>query len=82
MKNKIVTLISVEGCHLCDSARNVINAVRKSVSVDFREVKIDEQHSWYPRYSEKVPVVIVNNKEIACWRVSASQLLDSLADEY
>jgi len=78
LRNKIVTLVSIEGCNSCNAARNVINAVRRSVSVDFREVVIHEQHTWYQRYKEKVPVVLINNKEVAYWRVSVSQLLDSL----
>ena len=80
LKNKIVTLVSKDGCSLCDAARNVIVAVRRSVPVDFREIVIDEQHAWFAKYGDKLPVVLVNNKEIAYWRISASQLLDSLND--
>jgi hypothetical protein len=74
-----VTIISKEGCHLCDEATSVITGVL----ADFPEVTLeqrvlDEKPEWSLEYADKIPVVLLNGAPHAYWRVKPDRLVDSL----
>ncbi|AVG23292.1 thioredoxin [Pontimonas salivibrio] len=70
-----ITLIGKPGCHLCDDARAVIAEVADdALDVEFDEVSLDDNPLWSELYGELIPVVLVNGKELAHWRVDKKEL--------
>jgi glutaredoxin len=58
-----VTLVHASGCHLCESARRVLAAVRADVPFELEEVDITGDEKLESRYRERIPVVLVNGEE-------------------
>ena len=58
-----VTLVHASGCHLCESARRVLERVRSEVPFEIEEVDITGDEELESRYRERIPVVLVNREE-------------------
>jgi glutaredoxin len=58
-----VTLVHASGCHLCESARRVLESVRAEVPFELEEVDITGDAELEGRYRERIPVVLVNGEE-------------------
>lgn len=71
-----VTLLSRPGCHLCDEARTVVTAVVGASG--FREVDVDTDAALAARFSEEVPVVLVDGQQISYWTITAERLRGAL----
>lgn len=73
-----LTLLSKPGCHLCDDARSAIETVREQLSPHIAtrldEVNILDDDELARRYAEDIPVVLVNGRQHAIWRVDAGRL--------
>ena len=66
-------------CGLCDSAREVILAVRAATSFDFEEVFVDGDAALEEEYGLRVPVVLVNGVERFEIEVPPEDLLSLIA---
>jgi hypothetical protein len=74
-----VRLIGKPGCHLCDEAGLVIQGVVENFSnVVVEHRNLDEKTEWESEYSEKIPVIHIDDQEFAYWRVDASALAEAL----
>lgn len=60
---RTVTLVSASGCHLCESALNVIERVRAEVQFELETVDITGDAELERRYRERIPVVLVDGEE-------------------
>jgi glutaredoxin len=60
---KRVTLYAAAGCHLCESARRVLEQARADVSFELEEVDIAADPKLERRYRERIPVVAVDGVE-------------------
>ncbi len=71
-----VTLISRDGCHLCEEAESVLDRILPGqwVRVDVQS-SIDLERD----YGDRVPVVLLDGAEHGYWRVEESRLLSDLA---
>lgn len=58
-----VELYSAEGCHLCESARAVIDAVRVEIPFALSVVDITGDPELEDRFRERIPVVRVDGEE-------------------
>ncbi len=56
-------LYGAEGCHLCESARRVLERVRADVPFDLEEVDITGDPDLERRYRERIPVVEIDGEE-------------------
>lgn len=77
-----LTLIGKPDCHLCDVAREIVDAVvaglpEDAVVVDERSILDDP--ALYAQWWEKIPVVLIDGTLHAHWRVSADRLRDALS---
>jgi glutaredoxin len=70
----LVTLVHAEGCHLCESARRVIQGVRAEVSFELQEVDIAGDDELERRYRERIPVVLVDGEEAFTYFVTPEGL--------
>ena len=73
-------MYSRPGCGLCDSAREVIRAERMRTPFDYREVDISGDDTLELEYGIRIPVVLVNGRELFEIRVDARRLAQAVAD--
>lgn len=73
-----VTLYSRTGCHLCDEARAVIEAVCAELGEQYVEVDIDADADLRDRFTEEVPVTFVDGHQHDFWRVDPVRLRTAL----
>ena len=73
-----VTLIGKPGCHLCDEARTVVVAVCAERGVPWRELSILDDDELAAQHWERIPVVLVDEREVAFWHITADQLRSAL----
>ncbi len=73
-----VTLYSRPGCPLCDDARAVIERVCAELGESFDEVDIDADEALRSRYSDEVPVTLVDGRQHDFWRVDETRLRTAL----
>lgn len=74
-----VTLVGRAGCHLCVVAREVIERVCGELGVGWEEVDVDTDPALLARWSEEVPVTLVDGRQHDFWRVDESRLRAALA---
>jgi glutaredoxin len=73
-----ITLLSRRGCHLCDEAREVIERVAADVGADFDERDVDSSPEDLARYSDMVPVTLIDGVQHDFWHVSEERLRAAL----
>lgn len=75
-----LTIIGKADCHLCDVAREVVDAVIADLPddtadrIEVTEVSINDDPALYELWWEKIPVVLVDGELHAHWRVSPDRL--------
>ena len=74
-----LTLLTKPGCHLCDDARAVVETVRteltgRRIETDLAEVNILNDPELARLHAEDIPVLLVNGRRHAIWRVDAARL--------
>jgi glutaredoxin len=75
----VVTLYARPGCHLCDEARETIDALRRGpAAFELREIDIDQDDELHARYLERIPVVEVDGEVISELVLDRGRLLASL----
>jgi hypothetical protein len=74
-----VVLVGRPGCHLCDSAREVIARVCAETGDSFEERSILEDPDLADQYWEQIPVTLVDGVQHDFWRVDEARLREALA---
>jgi glutaredoxin len=69
-----VTLYSKPGCHLCDDAKAVIDRVRTHHAFELVVKDIRNDARDFAEYQHAIPVIAVNDHEIARYRLTEDQL--------
>lgn len=76
-----LTLIGKPGCHLCDDAQAVIDDVlsefNQQISVEHKNILEDE--ALFARYSEEIPVLLINGSVHNYWRIDPLRLREALS---
>lgn len=86
MKSDIdLTLITRQGCHLCEVASNDLAGViaqfselHPDIQYSVEVVDVDSDTTLYEKYSEEVPVLLLNGNQIAFWRIEQQRVLEKL----
>ena len=73
-----LTLCTKPQCSLCDVVRDVIEEARKQFSFELELRNILNDPEDYERYRHDIPVVLLDNREIARHRSTLPQLLAAL----
>ena len=80
-----LTLIGKPGCHLCDDARVVVQAVVAEVEaadaaprIAFDERSILDDAALAERYAEEIPVVLIDGEVHDYWRIDPVRLKTAL----
>ncbi|MFL5842786.1 MAG: glutaredoxin family protein [Thermoleophilaceae bacterium] len=74
-----VTLYGKPGCHLCEEAKEVVDAVRAEHPFELEEVDITRDPELESRYRERIPVVAIDGQEALELVVERSELEERLA---
>jgi thiol-disulfide isomerase/thioredoxin len=69
-----LTLYSRPGCHLCDEMKAVVERVARSVPLTIEVVDITTDPVLEARYSLEIPVLLIEGKRAAKYRVSEDEL--------
>ncbi|MFZ4065014.1 MAG: glutaredoxin family protein [Rhodoluna sp.] len=86
-----LTLIGKSGCHLCDEARVTVNAVvgafraeytgvARHIQVNLVEHDILVDEELWNKYSEEVPVLLINGNIHNYWRIDPVRLRGALEE--
>ena len=82
-----LTLIGKPGCHLCEDAEAAIDrvlatflAANPSVSVSIAQQNILDDSELAARYSEEIPVLLINGKVHNYWRIDEERFIGTLND--
>ena len=73
-----LTIYSKPGCHLCDEMKSLVHRVisrqtgDEAVSVD--EIDISSDRTLLDRYGLEIPVLLIDGKKVAKYRVSEEEL--------
>jgi glutaredoxin len=80
-----LTLISKPGCHLCDEAREAIDGVlfefrqaNAAAQVNLEELNILEDEALALKYSEEIPVLLIDGNMHNYWRIDEERLMRAL----
>ena len=75
-----LTLIGKPGCHLCDDAQSVIDTVLAEFedSIVLEKKNILDDDALFARYSEEIPVLLINGRVHNYWRIDPVRLRDEL----
>jgi thiol-disulfide isomerase/thioredoxin len=73
-----LTLYSKPGCHLCDDMKQVIEAVAARVPLTLDVVDISTDPALVDRYGLEIPVLTIEGKKAAKYRVTERELEEKL----
>jgi glutaredoxin len=74
-----VTLLSRTGCHLCETAEQLLRRLSAELGFAYREVDVDASQVLRDEYSDRVPVILVDGKEHGYWRVEEARFRKAVA---
>jgi hypothetical protein len=80
-----LTLVGKPGCHLCDDAREVVQAVMSEITatdasrrVELDELSILDDEALRARYAEEIPVLLLDGEVHDYWRIDPVRLKTAL----
>jgi hypothetical protein len=71
----VIILYTKPGCHLCEPVAKTIAAAADAREFDFVRRNILDDPADFERYKHAIPVVTVNGREIARYRLALKDLL-------
>jgi len=81
-----IALIRKDGCYLCGVARGVIGQELADLpeseadDIELVEASIEDDPELYAQWWEKIPVVLIDGRLHAHWRVAPDRLRAALAE--
>jgi glutaredoxin len=73
-----ITIYSRPDCHLCDLAKDVVERCRKKVDFTLEVIDISQDPALFERYRDDIPVILLDDREIARHFVRERKLLELL----
>ena len=74
-----VEVYSRQDCHLCNEALAVVSQVCDEAGEGFQVIDIDARPELRAKYSDDVPVVLVDGEVVGFWRIRPELLRVALA---
>ena len=73
-----LTIYSKPGCHLCDEMKSLVHRIIAEHSNDrtiaLEEIDISSDSALLDRYGLEIPVLLIDGKKVAKYRVSETEL--------
>ena len=76
----VLTIYSRPGCHLCDEMKAVVQRAARSAPMTVEEIDISLDTELDERYGLEIPVLMVNGKKAAKYRVTEEELVRILRE--
>ena len=73
-----VLVLVRDGCHLCEEAVAIIDAVCAETGTEYALRDVDADPDLQQRYTDQVPVTFVDGQEHEVWRVDPARLRAAL----
>jgi glutaredoxin len=73
-----ITLYGKPGCHLCETARTVVERVRAEHAFELEEVDVSIDPLLNARYGERIPVLELDGEELFEFFVQEGSLREQL----
>jgi len=74
----MVTVVSRQGCHLCEVAEADVARICADLGVEWTTVDVDADPELRAEYGDYVPVILVDGNEHGYWRVEEDRLRAAL----
>jgi len=78
VQDRLVTLITRDGCHLCDVAEQTLRGLQAELGFSLDSVDVDADPVRQAEYSDRVPVILIDGKEHGYWRVEEQRFRAAL----
>lgn len=69
-----VSVLSRDGCHLCDEVLVVVRRVCAELGVELAVLDVDADEKLRAEYTDQVPVTFVDGKRFDFWRIDEHRL--------
>lgn len=79
-KHKLV-LYTRNGCHLCETAKEILLELRKECHFDYEERDISLNDDWTEKYGLMIPVVEIDGKEVQYGQVEKKFIYETLTQK-
>lgn len=73
-----VTLISRAGCHLCTEADERLRQLSDALQFELVVIDVDSTRELANRYSDRVPVFLIDGNEHGYWRLEEERFRHAL----
>jgi len=70
-----LTIYSRPGCHLCDEMKATVARVARTIPLALEDIDISTDPALEARYGVEIPVLMVDGKKAAKYRVTEDELL-------
>ncbi|MEO8210089.1 MAG: glutaredoxin family protein [bacterium] len=67
-------LYTKPSCHLCDEMKIILRSMKKDLEFDLEEFNIETDERLYEKYKEKIPVLMIDNRIFAKFRLKEEKL--------
>lgn len=77
-----LTIYSKPGCHLCDEMKSLVRRVlarHASTGITIDEIDISTDRELLDRYGLDIPVLMIDGKKVAKYRVSEQELTQMIS---
>jgi glutaredoxin len=74
----LITIYGRTGCHLCETALAVLQAMQGELDFEIQEILIDGIEELEKLYGEKIPVTQIDGVHHDFWRVDPERFRSSL----
>ena len=74
----MVTVYSRHGCHLCENAVNILEALRPELNFEIEVIYIDGNPELEKLYGEQIPVIHIDGEHHDYWKVDPDRFRSSL----
>lgn len=74
-----VTIYSRPGCHLCDDMKALVQRVARTIPLALEEIDISNDPALEAQYGLEIPVLMVEGKKAAKYRIREEELRKLLA---
>ncbi len=74
-----LTIYSRPGCHLCEEMKAVVGAVARQIALRLDEIDISSDPALEALYGLEIPVLMVEGKKAAKYRIAEDELRRVLA---
>ncbi|WP_338449366.1 glutaredoxin family protein [Niallia oryzisoli] len=76
-----VTLFTRNGCHLCQTAKEIILELQSQFHFDYEECDIDERDEWTEQYGLMIPVVLLDGEEVQYGQIDKNALYKAFSEK-